>query len=716
MSFLLKDRRSRLLDVFACFVLIILILAFLNKGVRMQGVFFGADEGASDLLHFSYPYHEFWATDYLKKGNIALWNPYLASGVPILAEAQTGMFYPAAVLLYYFLPPPVAFNWLIISSFLILAAGTYVYARTIGVTPFVAFFSSSVFILSGFMWGHLRHVPVITAVAPMPFMFLAVEKIVRGGKSMWMIVLAGAIAMSLLAGHYTTTYLIIFILIIYFLIRMKGNEHMGIFFYFFGAVVLGGLISAVQLLPSLELMQYSTRLNTDLLRAMSPNYAWKYLGLFFYPYLFGDPSRATWDMEKANFWENIGYFGIIPLIFCIGALFFRIGKDKTNAAAVKIVFVISFFLMLGFLTPVYKILSDFIPGFSLTRISSRFLLFIDFFGAILAGFVLEKLKKVWAGAIVFFTITELFYLGYSFNTVMPTSYFSEPPSVRFIKARDSGLYRMSSVAFSSWPEAWKKAGGWRGSLQPYIDQREVIPPDLNLFYRMPSPSIIYELAGHFSVKRPGELDSYAFQLFMNGMGKDFLANIWGMMNVKYIINNVPIDDVAGLTLIKKTDHAYIYENEHNLPRAYVVGNARKFANGSDVFKTILKGDIDPKREVLLEGVDAVPTATGSGQVTIDSYNDTNVRLGAMMQKEGYLILSDTYYPGWHAYIDGKETKIYQANYAFRAVRVEKGNHTIVFSYDPLSYKIGKYVSVISVVVLIILTVYPPVRRRFLKFH
>ncbi|PYV38951.1 MAG: hypothetical protein DMG09_10550, partial [Acidobacteria bacterium] len=58
------------------------------------------------------------------------------------------------------------------------------------------------------------------------------------------------------------------------------------------------------------------------------------------------------------------------------------------------------------------------------------------------------------------------------------------------------------------------------------------------------------------------------------------------------------------------------------------------------------------------------------------------------RKPGYLVLLDSYYPGWRAYLDGREAKILQANYAFRAVEVPAGKHTVEFSYRPLSFDAG----------------------------
>lgn len=60
--------------IFPVIILFGLVLIFLNKGVMMKGIFFSVDEIASDLVHFSYPYREYWADEFLKKGMVPLWN------------------------------------------------------------------------------------------------------------------------------------------------------------------------------------------------------------------------------------------------------------------------------------------------------------------------------------------------------------------------------------------------------------------------------------------------------------------------------------------------------------------------------------------------------------------------------------------------------------------------------------------------------------------
>ena len=72
-----------------------------------------------------------------------------------------------------------------------------------------------------------------------------------------------------------------------------------------------------------------------------------------------------------------------------------------------------------------------------------------------------------------------------------------------------------------------------------------------------------------------------------------------------------------------------------------------------------------------------------------------------MSSPGVFVLTDNFYPGWHTAIDGKDTEILRANYTFRAVALEKGEHTVEFFYKPKSLGYGILLSFVSLLVLTI---------------
>jgi uncharacterized membrane protein YfhO len=85
-------------------------------------------------------------------------------------------------------------------------------------------------------------------------------------------------------------------------------------------------------------------------------------------------------------------------------------------------------------------------------------------------------------------------------------------------------------------------------------------------------------------------------------------------------------------------------------------------------------------------------------IKIDNYETDRISVSSHSQKDAVLILSDTYYPGWKAFIDDRETLIRKANYAFRAVCLPKGDHRIIFKYEPDSFRYGLYLSSAGIII------------------
>jgi uncharacterized membrane protein YfhO len=88
---------------------------------------------------------------------------------------------------------------------------------------------------------------------------------------------------------------------------------------------------------------------------------------------------------------------------------------------------------------------------------------------------------------------------------------------------------------------------------------------------------------------------------------------------------------------------------------------------------------------------------GGGEVEFLSESNNRLSLKVEAKGGGILILSDTYYPGWKVFVNGKEEKILRANYNFRAVPLSRGVHRVEFVYAPLSFKLGAGLSIIGVI-------------------
>ncbi len=126
----------------------------------------------------------------------------------------------------------------------------------------------------------------------------------------------------------------------------------------------------------------------------------------------------------------------------------------------------------------------------------------------------------------------------------------------------------------------------------------------------------------------------------------------------------------------------IVENPTSLPRAFVVGEARTLKSGED--RKAALASLDPRREVLLER-DVLPPGARQDFTPARIVKDTpnRVELEVETTRPGYLVLTDAWYPGWHATVDTYPTIVHTAHVAFRAVALPSaGKHRVTFEYHP----------------------------------
>ncbi|MEP7356260.1 MAG: YfhO family protein [Anaerolineales bacterium] len=154
----------------------------------------------------------------------------------------------------------------------------------------------------------------------------------------------------------------------------------------------------------------------------------------------------------------------------------------------------------------------------------------------------------------------------------------------------------------------------------------------------------------------------------------------------------------------------VYENLAVLPRAFIASQAVVLSD-ADAQVALARADFDPAATVILaQPLPSSPAIALSGPprpAAITAYTAEFVSLTA--DGPGYLLLTDAYYPGWTATLDGAPTAIQRADLMFRAVALPPGPHTIEFRYDPLSVRLGLWVSAVTFFVLGLLLAF--LRRR-----
>jgi hypothetical protein len=144
----------------------------------------------------------------------------------------------------------------------------------------------------------------------------------------------------------------------------------------------------------------------------------------------------------------------------------------------------------------------------------------------------------------------------------------------------------------------------------------------------------------------------------------------------------------------------IYENLDVLPRAFVVHQAEVITDDGQAIARLRDPAFDPAQTAILAGGEPLVSegkveAARPDQTEIVSYTSEEVIVDVTTDAGGYLLLTDTFYPGWHATVDGKPAQILRADVLFRAIPLEPGTHRVEFSYRPTSVRWGAWISAIT---------------------
>lgn len=303
-----------------------------------------------------------------------------------------------------------------------------------------------------------------------------------------------------------------------------------------------------------------------------------------------------------------------------------------------------------------------------------------------AGIVIAR--RVWVGrersfvtAVIVLLIADIFLVGWKFVPVIgKDDVIPRNRALEYLQ-NDRSLYRVLGL----------------DALQPnanmLYDLSEIRGYDEVMIQRY------WELQG-----RIGNFKSWWQHISWSDLSSPELLNL---LNVKYIIMP-PGKERDDIPPAESFDRVYnkgasIYRNRKCLPRAFMV---RDFivTPGEKVLDVLCSKEIDLATTIVLEEEPPIqkaamkaPTHNADDRVSIEKYAPNHIVITAQTSQGGLLFLSDVYYPGWKAFVDGEETKIYRANYTFRSVCLGPGDHRVEFRYRPTSFLVGAIVSVAAVV-------------------
>ena len=201
--------------------------------------------------------------------------------------------------------------------------------------------------------------------------------------------------------------------------------------------------------------------------------------------------------------------------------------------------------------------------------------------------------------------------------------------------------------------------------------------------------------------------------FANSLDPEQQIRLLRAFNVGYLVTFRSLS-VEGIGFVKRFPQfrSWLYKIDESIPRTYIVNRISVEQGSERTFHRLLEPGFDPMQEVVLDhSVQITQKGRFEGIAKIVSYKNQTVTIHASVNDPGILVLADSYYPGWKAYVDGKETRILKANHFFRAVVLAEGEHVVEFRYEPLSFKIGLAVSLTTLCILVLISVFVYFRGR-----
>ena len=367
-------------------VLAFFILIFFYRNIFLGEIFYFGDN-----LSLFLPSLTFFANQ-IKKGIFPLWNPYLFSGVPFLADIGLGLLNPFNFLFLIF-SSHRAMSLSIIFQVFLAGFWTYLFLRNNKCSSLESLFGAITFAFSASILTFINNIGLLSTASFLPLVLLIGQKVLNKKSLSWAALLGGVMAIQFVSGHPQPAFYSYFLLGLYFLFYPKTSWKLKIKF---GAVSLAFFLSltAFQTLPTMELVQKSTRplANFDYVTLYS--FHPFLLIRFLLPWFFGAAIRGiSWGPIYRMGPNNTGYFGLLSLLIIFFSFLAKKKKDFT-ILFFSFIFVLSVFLAMGKYTPVFSLFYRFFPGFSWFRTPTQILLLTNFSAAVLAAKLLANFLRI----------------------------------------------------------------------------------------------------------------------------------------------------------------------------------------------------------------------------------------------------------------------------------------------------------------------------------
>lgn len=297
-----------------------------------------------------------------------------------------------------------------------------------------------------------------------------------------------------------------------------------------------------------------------------------------------------------------------------------------------------------------------------------------------------------AGLAVALLVFDLFSARSGFNPLPGdvATGFNHPDTAAFLKQQDpAGQYRIED-SVGTVQQAWQA--------------------NTALVYRL------YDVRGVFN---PLQLASY--ETFWNGVTssqKDFRAvPAYNLLSAKYVLARSKEDPTGPQFKQVYQDkrsgvNINVWENSQALPKGFVVHKSEIKAS-ADTLPALLSPDFKPAETVYLESGKALngSVAQPTEQPRLVAQTANKLEYEADLAGEGYLVVSQAYYPGWQAKVDGTSAIYEKADYTFGAVFLPAGKHHLTLEFSPFSQTLGAIASGLTWLVALVSLAWPVWRRK-----
>ncbi len=699
----------------------------------------------------------------IEGGEWPLWNPQQFCGLPLLANFQSAVFYPPRVL-HAFLELNLASTLFIMLRVWLCGATAFVAARGMGLGRTASQFASFAWMLSMYnmVWVYW---PVPDTSAWAPIVLLGVERALQGRYRQAFFAVATGGTLILLAGHPETAFTFGIGIGAYFLIRLalerrSGRRLLVPMLVVGGAWIPALLLCSVQLLPFVEYVlnsyTFATRSeSTDVVqkllnRAVVALWVPRFFGANVDGNLWGLYSDSAIQVrgESITNTNHISYLyvGIVAWVALLGACS-RVRHDRLfrhRAIAVAIPGAIG--LLLAIEHPVL----GFVHGWPLfssivrTYYVNFLLLGLVFLSAMgVEALVQERFSRgnvrwMAAGLGILAVVIAIVFVAERPGMVSEgvTTYVA-------IQIAVAGLLCVLALAvfvIGSMRGYGKTAGAMivlllvfdllfaSRDLRPAA-RTEHILTRTDLFDALHSVEdggrtvlltahIPAGVAQMYGVEVTGGYDAITplrVQEFLHET-QGYQGRVERILGAThYVFPGPPMDPLpARFELVAEADGYAVYRNRLALPRTFLIGEVEVVDGREGVFARMAEADFDAGRTVVTAADIAAiqPGEAGElGTAVIVERRLNSVRIEVNIARNCALVLSDAFYPGWNVYVDGARAELFPADYAFMGVILPEGAHEVSFRYEPVSFRVGLWISVVTGVLGVMVSLAWVVRLR-----